>query len=66
MAINKGRYHQTKTGLSLGPGLFVHGLEYAADCKAVLIGKPSRDFFFTALEGTDPSASVMIGDVGVL
>ena len=65
IAINKGRYHQTQSGLSLGPGLFVHGLEYAADCKAVLIGKPSPDFFFTALDGVNPSDAVMIGDVRI-
>lgn len=39
------------------------GLEYAADCKAHIVGKPSKDFFLAALEGTNPSEAVMIGDV---
>lgn len=63
IAINQGRYHKTETGLSLGPGLFVKGLEYAADCKAVVVGKPSKDFFMAALNDTPPLEAVMIGDV---
>ncbi len=39
------------------------GLEYATDCKAVLVGKPNPDFFMCALENTRPEEAVMIGDV---
>lgn len=63
IAIHQARYYKTTTGLSLGPGLFVKGLEYAADCKAFVVGKPSADFFKAALGDTDPSEAVMIGDV---
>lgn len=63
ISINEGRYHKTETGLSLGPGCFVKGLEFAADCRAHLIGKPSENFFISALGDTSPSEAVMIGDV---
>lgn len=62
IAIHQARYYKTHSGLSLGPGLFVKGLEYAADCKAIIVGKPSKDFFMTALGDTTPSETVMIGD----
>lgn len=50
--------------LSLDAGAFVSGLEYAADCEAVLMGKPSPAFFATALASMDCTAerAVMIGD----
>lgn len=70
MAIHQGRYFQTQKGLSLGPGPFVKALAYAADIKperVVVVGKPSPDFFLSALKALDPSLlpeeAVMIGDV---
>lgn len=63
IATHEGRYFQTSNGLALGPGMFVKGLEYAADCTAHVVGKPSSDFFRGALDNTDPSEAVMIGDV---
>lgn len=65
IAIHQARYFKTSTGLSLGPGLFVKGLEYAADCKAFVVGKPSGDFFKAALGETEPNEAVMIGDVSI-
>lgn len=69
VAIHQGRYFQTQKGLSLGPGPFVKALAYAADIKpesVVVVGKPSRDFFLSALKALDPSLlpeeAVMIGD----
>ena len=50
IAINKARYIATSEGLSLGPGCFVSGLEYSADIKAEVIGKPEQSFFNTAFE----------------
>lgn len=51
--------------MSLGPGPFVTGLEYATDSKATVVGKPEKTFFLEALRGTDcaPEEAVMIGDV---
>ena len=50
--------------LSLDAGPFVAALEYAAKRKAVLLGKPSPEFFSIAVDdfGADRSEVVMIGD----
>ncbi|XP_066151418.1 haloacid dehalogenase-like hydrolase domain-containing protein 2 [Euwallacea fornicatus] len=63
IAIHSGKYYKTNDGLSLGPGCFVKGLEYAAQCKALLVGKPNKIFFQSALTASiSPSQAVMIGD----
>ncbi|XP_029921266.1 haloacid dehalogenase-like hydrolase domain-containing protein 2 [Myripristis murdjan] len=64
IAIHKARYYKRKDGLALGPGPFVTGLEYAADCKATVVGKPEETFFTQALSelGCSPDEAVMIGD----
>lgn len=50
--------------LSLDAGPFVVALEFAAKRKAVLLGKPSPEFFSLAIDslGCDRSRVVMIGD----
>ena len=50
--------------LSLDAGAFVSGLEYAARAGAVLLGKPSPDFFATAVASAGCLADevTMIGD----
>uniref|UniRef100_V9L1E3 Haloacid dehalogenase-like hydrolase domain-containing protein 2 n=2 Tax=Callorhinchus milii TaxID=7868 RepID=V9L1E3_CALMI len=64
IAIHKARYYQTSGGLSLGPGPFVTGLEYAADVQATVVGKPQASFFLKALPSTgcQPHQAIMIGD----
>ncbi|KAL1517629.1 hypothetical protein ABEB36_001368 [Hypothenemus hampei] len=63
IAIHAGKYYKTSDGLSLGPGCFVKGLEYSAQCNATLVGKPNRLFFHSALsDGVSPEDAVMIGD----
>lgn len=64
IAIHKGKYYRdSKNELSLGPGPFVTGLEMATGMKALVMGKPSREFFQSALfPGIDGSETVMIGD----
>ncbi len=64
VALQKGRYWQTKNGLALDTGAFVAALEYATETEAELIGKPNRAYFDTALTdmGIDPSRVAMIGD----
>uniref|UniRef100_A0A8C2X894 Haloacid dehalogenase-like hydrolase domain-containing protein 2 n=1 Tax=Cyclopterus lumpus TaxID=8103 RepID=A0A8C2X894_CYCLU len=64
IAIHKARYYRCKDGLALGPGPFVTGLEYAADCQATVVGKPEKAFFTQALSdlGCSPNEAVMIGD----
>ena len=64
IAIHKARYFRTKSGLSLGPGCFVAALEAAADCQAVVVGKPQAQFFLRAVRDLDcePGQCVVVGD----
>ncbi|XP_072920142.1 haloacid dehalogenase-like hydrolase domain-containing protein 2 [Hemitrygon akajei] len=64
IAIHKARYYKKTDGLSLGPGAFITGLEYAADVTATVVGKPEKQFFLEALRsiGCEPEEAVMIGD----
>jgi HAD superfamily hydrolase (TIGR01458 family) len=64
LALHKGRYWQTNEGLTLDIGLFVAGLEHATSQKAIVIGKPSQDFFKIALNSINvsPQSAVMVGD----
>lgn len=64
IAIHKARYFKKTDGLYLGPGPFVNGLEYAADIKAEVVGKPQPSFFLEALKDLHIEAgkAVMIGD----
>ncbi|XP_025829645.1 haloacid dehalogenase-like hydrolase domain-containing protein 2 isoform X2 [Agrilus planipennis] len=62
IAIHAGKYYKRKDGLALGPGCFVKGLEYSAQCKAEVVGKPNTSFFLSALGDISPQEAVMIGD----
>ncbi|XP_033952476.1 haloacid dehalogenase-like hydrolase domain-containing protein 2 isoform X2 [Pseudochaenichthys georgianus] len=64
IAIHKARYYKCADGLALGPGPFVAGLEFAADCRATVVGKPEKCFFTQALSdlGCSSTEAVMIGD----
>lgn len=64
IAIGMTRYYQAEDGLDLDAGPFVTALEYAAETKALVMGKPSRRFFLSAVEelGGLPEETVMIGD----
>lgn len=66
IAIHTGKYYKRKDGLALGPGCFVKGLEYSAQCKAELVGKPNSAFFKSALGDIPPESAIMIGDVSKL
>lgn len=63
IAIHAGKYYKRSDGLALGPGCFVKGLEYSAQCTAELVGKPNKTFFLSALGSVPPNNAVMIGDV---
>ncbi|MFZ0392174.1 MAG: TIGR01458 family HAD-type hydrolase [Calditrichia bacterium] len=45
VALQKNRYWQTSEGLTLDAGAVVAALEYATNTRAVIVGKPRRDFF---------------------
>lgn len=64
IAIHKNRFWQTETGLQMDIGAFVTGLEYASNTRAMLMGKPSAQFFNMAVAslGLKPSEVLMIGD----
>ncbi len=64
IAIHKNRFWQTEHGLQMDIGGFVEALEYASGVKAMVIGKPSTDFFRIALDdiGLKASEVIMIGD----
>lgn len=66
IAIHEGRYYKREDGLALGPGAFIKGLEYSANVKAEVIGKPTERFFQAALGGISPEDAVMIGDVSCI
>ena len=64
IAIHKNRFWQTEHGLQMDIGAFIHGLEYASNTQAMMMGKPSADFFNIALADMQLEASqvLMIGD----
>ncbi|KAJ2877413.1 hypothetical protein FB639_003771, partial [Coemansia asiatica] len=67
VGIHKAKYYAQQEGrLVMGPGGFVAALEYAAEKKATLVGKPMRQFYELALKdmgmlGT-PELVAMVGD----
>jgi HAD superfamily hydrolase (TIGR01458 family) len=64
VALEKDRYWMGEDGMMLSAGPFVTALEYASGKEAVVMGKPSREFFMLALASMNarPEHAVMIGD----
>lgn len=64
VAMHKNLYWNTDEGLTLDVGAFVTGLETASGVEAVVVGKPSPDFFLSAIEsiGLSPEKVAMVGD----
>jgi HAD superfamily hydrolase (TIGR01458 family) len=64
IAIHKNRFWQTELGLQMDIGAYIHGLEYASNTQAMIIGKPSPDFFKIVLDDMRLSYQevLMIGD----
>lgn len=65
LALAKNRTFKDRDGmLSLDAGAFVAALEYASGKEAIVLGKPSPDFFRMALLGMEcsPHHAVMVGD----
>ena len=63
-ALAKNRYFTDDNGLRLDVGPFVRALEYAADTRAELLGKPAAAFFLAAAAklGLPPGSVAMVGD----
>ena len=64
LALGMTRYWRSTDGLQLDVAPFVKALEHAADCEAVVVGKPAAEFFDSALAllGCVAGSTYMIGD----
>uniref|UniRef100_A0A8C2YKY5 Phospholysine phosphohistidine inorganic pyrophosphate phosphatase n=1 Tax=Chinchilla lanigera TaxID=34839 RepID=A0A8C2YKY5_CHILA len=64
ISLGKGRYYKETSGLMLDVGAYVKALEYACGIEAEVVGKPSPEFFKSALEvmGVEAHQAIMIGD----
>jgi len=64
ITLQHNRYWKREDGLVLDVGAFSAALEYAAETNAVVVGKPSIDFYRMALAdlGADPARTIMVGD----
>ncbi len=64
IALQKNRFWLSDQGYRMDAGAFVALLEYAADTRAMLIGKPAGAFYETALNflGCSAREAMMIGD----
>jgi HAD superfamily hydrolase (TIGR01458 family) len=64
VALGMSRYALGNDGLILDVAPFIKALEYAADCEAVVMGKPADAFFDAAIRKlqTSRAETVMIGD----
>ncbi|HET9017830.1 MAG TPA: TIGR01458 family HAD-type hydrolase [Thermomicrobiaceae bacterium] len=64
VAMQRNRYWLTREGPTLDAGAWVRALEYAAERRATVVGKPAAPFFragFRSL-GCRPGEVVMVGD----
>lgn len=64
LCLHRNKYWQTADGLHMDIGAFVAGLEYVSGAQALVMGKPSGDFFRQALASLQlPAAEVaIVGD----
>ena len=64
VAMHRSLYWVTDEGLKLDAGAFVKGLEEAAGVEAKVVGKPSPEFFRSALTilNAKPEETCMVGD----
>ena len=64
VAMHRNLYWRTADGLDLDTGAFLPGLERAARVEAAVTGKPSAEFFATALAhlGATAGTTLMVGD----
>lgn len=64
ISLGKGRYYKETSGLMLDVGPYMKALEYACGVEAEVVGKPSPEFFKSALKavGVEAPQAIMIGD----
>ncbi len=64
LALGMTRYWRADDGLRLDTAPFVKALEHASGRKAIVLGKPSKEFYCGALQklGCNADQTIMIGD----
>jgi HAD superfamily hydrolase (TIGR01458 family) len=64
LAIGINKFFSEDGQLMLDVGAFVRAIEWAADCQAIIIGKPSEEFYQQVVKSIGCSAEhcVMVGD----
>jgi phospholysine phosphohistidine inorganic pyrophosphate phosphatase len=62
VALQHNRYWRRGDGMALDVGAYAAALEYATRHEAVVVGKPSQDFFASALAEMELEQAVMVGD----
>jgi HAD superfamily hydrolase (TIGR01458 family) len=64
IVLQHNRYWRRADGLALDVGAYAAALEYASGAEPIVVGKPSREFFHSALDqlAAEPSVAVMVGD----
>jgi HAD superfamily hydrolase (TIGR01458 family) len=62
LAMGNNRYFREPDGLSLDVGPFLAALEYASGVHPMVFGKPSRDFFATAVASLRCAPSLVVMD----
>lgn len=63
-SLGKGKYYRDDGELTMDVGPFTAALEFATDKSAIVVGKPAKEFFQTALDdmGVSAEEAVMVGD----
>jgi HAD superfamily hydrolase (TIGR01458 family) len=62
IALQHNRYWRRSDGMALDVGAYAAALEYATRSEAVVVGKPSQEFFAAALAEMELEQAVMVGD----
>jgi HAD superfamily hydrolase (TIGR01458 family) len=64
VGLHRNTRFQTADGLALDMGAFIIGLEAAAGIEIPVVGKPSAEFFLSALLdlGAEATETIMVGD----
>lgn len=64
IVLQHNRYYQRIDGLALDVGAYAAALEYATGVEPIIVGKPSAEFFRTALDdlGVTAQQALMVGD----
>jgi phospholysine phosphohistidine inorganic pyrophosphate phosphatase len=62
VALQHNRYWRRADGLALDVGAYAAALEYATGREAVVVGKPAREFFLSAMADMGLERGVMVGD----